>query len=280
VLNIRSKNSLISTDPGRCRRDGKKLVAVSDPATRFTNRADNYARYRWDFSPQAIEAIFRITGLSPAATAADVGSGTGMLSQHFVERVSRLFALEPNKEMRKLGLDLLESYPSYTSIDGYAEATTLPENSVDLIVVGRAIHWFDAKKARAEFLRILKPKGWLAILQTPCKDQELDEAIKQIRKNENGWDVDGDKAKLIKTPLSFYFGGDDFITLIFPEIISETWQEFFGRQCSVSSAPVETHPLYPNFKKAAQEIFQKFSVNGCLSVEIATELHVGQVLPD
>jgi len=258
----------------------EKLDAVSDPATRFSNRADNYARYRWDFSPQAIEAIFRITGLTTAATAADVGSGTGMLSQHFVERVSKLFALEPNKEMRKLAQDLLESYPSYISIDGYAESTTLPENSVDLIVVGRAIHWFDSRKARAEFSRILKPRGWLAILQTPCLDQELDEAIKLIRKYENGWDVEGDKAKLEKTPLSFFFGGDDFITLRFPETIFETWQGFFGRQCSVSSAPVETHPLYPNFKKAAREIFQKFSVNGCLSVEIATELHVGRVLTD
>ncbi len=107
-----------------------------------------------------------------------------------------------------------------------------------------------AKKARAEFLRILKPEGWLAILQTPCLDQELDEAIKQIRKNENGWDVEGDKAKLKKTPLSFFFGGDDFITLIFPETISETWQEFFGRQCSVSSAPVEDTSTVSELQKS------------------------------
>ncbi len=100
---------LIHLDQSRSvRTRWEKLVAVSDPATRFTNKADNYARYRWDFSPQAIEAIFRITGLSPAATAADVGSGTGMLSQHFVERVNKLFAIEPNKEMRKFAQDLLE----------------------------------------------------------------------------------------------------------------------------------------------------------------------------
>jgi ubiquinone/menaquinone biosynthesis C-methylase UbiE len=188
--------------------------AVSDSATRFTNKADNYARYRWDFSSHAIEAIFRISGLTMSATVADVGSGTGILSQHFVERVKKLFALEPNNEMRKLAQNLLGSYPAYTSIDGYAEATTLPNHSIDLIVVGRAIHWFDHEKARAEFVRILIPEGWLAILQTPCIDKKLDAAVKQIRIKENGWDVEGDKNKLKKTPLSFFFGSEDFILWI------------------------------------------------------------------
>ena len=258
----------------------EKLVDVSDPATRFTNKADNYARYRWDFSPHAIEAIFSITGLSTFATVADVGSGTGMLSQHFVQSVDKLFALEPNTEMRKLAECLLESYPSFTSIDGYAEATTLHNHSIDLIVVGRAIHWFDATKSRSEFLRILKPEGWLVILQTPCMDEKLDAAVKKIRIKENGWDVEGDKNKSKKAPLGFFFGSEDFTTLNFPETISETWQEFFGRQCSVSSAPVETNPLFPNYKKAAREIFEKFGVDGCLSVDIATELHIGQVKAD
>ena len=257
-----------------------EFVVVSDSTTRFTNKADIYTRYRWDFSPRAIEAIFRITGLTMSATVADIGSGTGMLSQHFVERVKKLFALEPNTEMMEIARGLLGSYPAYNSIDGCAEAIALPNHSVDLVVVGRAIHWFDPQKARAEFLRILIPEGWLAVLQTPCIDKKLDAALKQIRIQENGWDVEGDKNKIKKVPLSFFFGSEDYITLDFPETVSETWQEFFGRQLSVSSAPVESHPLYPNFEKAAREIFEKFGQDGSISIEMATELHLGQVKAD
>lgn len=208
---------------------------------------------------------------------ADIGSGTGMLSQHFVGRVKNVFAIEPNREMGQVAENALGSYPSFASIEGFSNATTLPEHSVDLIVVGRAIHWFHPQSTRTEFLRILKPDGWLAVLQVPCTDTKLVDAIKSIRTQEHGWNVRGDKSRLKPKPLSFYYGSNDYLVRHFPYSKQETWEEFLGRLSSISSAPGKDHPSYPDYKGAAKKIFDQFSVNGRLTVNVATALSLGQI---
>jgi ubiquinone/menaquinone biosynthesis C-methylase UbiE len=256
------------------------IFDMSNPTSRFSHKADKYAKYRWDYSPQAIDAIFDITNLSNEATVADIGAGTGMLSQHFVGRVKAVYAIEPNAEMRQSAEKILQASTTYKIIEGFAEAIPLPDHSIDLIVVGRAIHWFDPFKAKREFLRIVKPDDWLAILHVPCTDSRLVEAIKSIRTKENGWDVSKDKNKLQLTPSSFYFGSNKFSIKQYPDTIHETWPEFFGRLSSLSPAPDESHEFYSKYKEAALEIYRQFSVGGCLTVNIATELHLGRITVD
>ncbi len=224
--------------------------------------------------------MFAITNLSSEATVADIGAGTGILSQHFVGRVKAVYALEPNAEMRRFTENLLQASTTCKIIDGFAEAIPLPDHFIDLIVVGRAIHWFDPLKAKREFLRIIKPDGWLAILQVPCTDARLVEAIKSIRTKEIGWDVSKDKYRQKFTPSSFYFGSNNFFLQQYPDTIYETWQEFFGRLSSLSPAPDESHEFYSKYKEAAREIHQQFSVDDRLIVDIATVLHLGQITAD
>src|SRR5260370_37277837 len=90
---------------------------------------------------------------------ADLGSGTGILSELFLKHGHRVFGVEPNREMRSAGERLLAKYPEFSSIDATAEATTLVNASIDFITAGQAFHWFDREKARPEFARILKPGG-------------------------------------------------------------------------------------------------------------------------
>jgi ubiquinone/menaquinone biosynthesis C-methylase UbiE len=250
---------------------------VIDSASRFSNKARNYALYRWDYSPQAIEAIFDITRLSSTAAVADIGAGTGLLSQHIVDRVRSVVAIEPNGEMRRLADQKLASVVSYMSVEATAEATTLPGHSIDLIVVGRAIHWFNPAQARTEFIRILKPGGYLAVLRVPCMDADLDGDVRAIRTVENGWNIAADKRQLEQVPLSFYFGHEKFSSLQFPAVVTESWEEFLGRLSSFSPAPDEGHPQYIKFKNAAQKIFEQYSRNGLLTINIATELYLGQI---
>jgi SAM-dependent methyltransferase len=250
---------------------------VIDTVSRFSHKVENYLKYRWDYAPHAIDAIFTTTKISNEAVVADIGAGTGMLSQHFVKRVKKTLAVEPNPEMRHAGEKLLGRYSTFHSINGSANATTLPDHSVDLIVVGRAIHWFPPGSTRTEFLRILKPDGWLAILQVPCADASLLQAVKSIQTQENGWNVRGDKKKRDIKPLGFYYGNEDFLVQHFPASIQETWPEFLGRLSSISSAPDEDHPRYPNYERAAKKVFDQFSDNGRLSVQVLNELNLGQV---
>src|SRR5262245_16285570 len=131
--------------------------------TVYSPKAEKYAKYRWGYAPQAVQTIFDIARISDEEVIADVGAGKGILTQHLANWFKQGFAFEPNPAMRQMALKTLEQYPTCQVIDGSAEATTLPDQSVDLITVAQAIHWFEPEPARAEFLRILKPGGWLAL---------------------------------------------------------------------------------------------------------------------
>jgi len=137
---------------------------VTDPTRRFSSRVESYIRYRPRYPQPIIALLERECGLTPASVVADVGSGTGILSELFLAKGNRVFGVEPNPEMREAGQRLLAGYPGFISVDGRAEATTLPHASVDLVTAGQAFHWFDRPSARAEFARILKPGGWIMLI--------------------------------------------------------------------------------------------------------------------
>ena len=135
-----------------------------DPTQCFSNRVENYARFR-PYYPQAVPELLKAEcGLTSASVIADVGSGTGVLSEMFLERGNRVFGVEPNEEMRKAGERLLERYPNFTSVAGTAEDTKLVTPSVDFVVAGQTFHWFDAARSRGEFARILRAGGWVALV--------------------------------------------------------------------------------------------------------------------
>ena len=136
-----------------------------DTKTIYATKAENYAKYRWDYAPSAIEAILEITQLSTNSSIADIGAGTGILTRHFAGQFPKVYAIEPNLEMRQIATHEFSSSPSVIVMDGSAENTKLPENSTDLITVAQTIHWFDPEPAKQEILRILKKNGWLAILR-------------------------------------------------------------------------------------------------------------------
>src|SRR5689334_8180396 len=82
----------------------------------------------------------------------------------FLKHGHGMIGVEPNQEMREAAERLLASYPLFKSVSGTAETTTLESQSVDLITAGQAFHWFDRDKTRQEFLRILKPNGWVVLV--------------------------------------------------------------------------------------------------------------------
>jgi ubiquinone/menaquinone biosynthesis C-methylase UbiE len=129
-------------------------------AERFSGRVQAYAAYRPRFPRRRILTFLREHGaLRENAVLADIGAGTGMLAELFLEAGHRVIAIEPN-EMRRACRELTARYLDLEVVKGRAEATTLPNTSVDLITVGRAMHWFDWRQAHREFGRILRAEGW------------------------------------------------------------------------------------------------------------------------
>jgi SAM-dependent methyltransferase len=135
-----------------------------DPRVRFSDRAEDYARYRPHYSHDVVHALQLLCGLAPQHLIADVGCGPGMLAEIFLENGNRVIGVEPNREMRLAGDKYLAGYPNFSSVDGTAEATTLDSAGVDFVVAGQAFHWFRPSETRAEFARILQPQGWVVLV--------------------------------------------------------------------------------------------------------------------
>ena len=136
------------------------------PKRRFSGRAGNYERHRPGYPAEVLTFIEAACGLSKTSVVGDVGSGTGLLSGLFLENGYHVFGVEPNREMHEAAERRLMSCPRFRSV-APAEATALPAASVDLVTCG---NWFDVEPARAEFLRVLKPGGRVAVLlNAPAK---------------------------------------------------------------------------------------------------------------
>lgn len=137
---------------------------MTDPTERFSDRASDYVKARPSY-PTEVLAILRSTcGLSERSTVADLGSGTGIFTRLLLETGARVFAVEPNDEMRGAAERELASNPRFSSIRGRAEATTLPAASVDIATAAQAFHWFDVDAARRELHRIVRPGGHVALV--------------------------------------------------------------------------------------------------------------------
>lgn len=134
------------------------------PTERFSDRVQNYVRFRPGYPPAVVRLLEQQCGLAAGQLIADIGSGTGLLASLFLERGYRVVGVEPNAKMRSAAEDLLAGYPGFSSVAARAEATTLADASVDLVSAGQAFHWFDHQAARQEFARILRPNGWVALI--------------------------------------------------------------------------------------------------------------------
>ena len=147
-------------------------MTLPDAKQRFSNRAADYVRYRPSYPSEMLNLLRAECGLRPGNVIADIGSGTGLLSELFLKNGNRVYGVEPNEAMRRAGEEYLASYDGFSSIEGSAEATTLEDASVDFVTAGQGFHWFEPKGARREFARILKPTGWVVLA---WNDRRMDE---------------------------------------------------------------------------------------------------------
>lgn len=246
--------------------------------TVYSTKAKKYAKYRWDYASDAIKAIATISQLSAESAIADIGAGTGILTKHFADIVRRIYAIEPNFELRQLLIKGLGALSTVSVLDGSAENTRLSKRAVDVITVGQAIHWFDPEPAKHEMLRILKAEGWLVLLRNHGSGQEKDKAIGSLMTEEYGADYAVINERPEEKPNRFYFGNDDFRTLTFPFAFSQSWEEFIGALTTASFMPDEDHPLFGKLETKVKEIFSQYSKDGHWIVDGETELIIGQPL--
>lgn len=244
--------------------------------TVYSNKAETYARYRWDYAPEALAFIFRRAGLHNGSTVADLGAGTEILTRHFPGRVGRVMAVEPNAEMRAILARDLAHFSNVQVLPGCAEATSLADACADLVTAAQAVHWFDPLPARAEMGRILRPGGWLAFLRNSSRPEPWSGAVNNLMTPEYGANFSASNELPRTEPPEFYFQVGLFERLTFAFTLQDDWPRFFGSLLSASFMPDETHPFFGRLEAAARAIFECYSVNGFLPVHGETELSMGR----
>lgn len=148
-----------------------------NPLTRFSDKAENYTKYRPTYPDAVIDKILENFTSLNQVVAADIGAGTGIAARQLASIDIKIIAIEPNSAMREAA----ESHQNVEWKNGSAEATNLPDASVDLITCFQAFHWFNPQPTLSEFRRILKPKGRLAIVfQDINRDDEFTQAYGKI----------------------------------------------------------------------------------------------------
>jgi SAM-dependent methyltransferase len=250
-----------------------------DSTLRFSTRVENYIKYRPRYPREVIETLQRECGLSSAAVIADIGSGTGVLTELFLQNENPVFAVEPNKEMREGAERLLGKYPGFRSIAGRAEATTLADRSVDFVVVGTAFHWFDPGAARDEFSRILRPPHWVMLIWNE-RDLQATPFLKAYERLLKKYSIDYAREKhrsVYSTSLADFYGAAGFTTRTFRYLQKLDYEGLKGRLQSSSYTPEPDHPNYEPMMMELREIFQSNESGGRVTFEYTTRMYYGRL---
>jgi SAM-dependent methyltransferase len=130
-----------------------------DQAARFSGRVDDYVKTRPAYPRGVLDVLRECCGLSAASAVCDLGSGTGLFTRLLLESGATVHAVEPNDEMRRAAEAMLGDAPGFRSVDGRAEATTLGDESVDIVTAAQAFHWFDVEATHREMRRVLRSRA-------------------------------------------------------------------------------------------------------------------------
>jgi SAM-dependent methyltransferase len=227
-------------------------------------------KYRPGYPDEAIDAIIAKAGLQPGARIADIGSGTGISSRPFAKRGFDVVGVEPNAEMRAAA-------DGFTSVDGTAENTGLPDASVDLVIAAQAFHWFRSDDARKEMRRITKAPHRVALIWNErLTDTEF---LREYEAALHAHGIDYDKVdhrNVDDDRLRTFFRGP-WETMKFPNLQRFDRAGFVGRALSSSYVPQKGHPKHDAMIGALDRIFAKHHLDGFVDFRYLTFVHVGNL---
>src|SRR5579863_1204668 len=252
---------------------------ATDSKERFSNRVEDYVRYRPGYPDAILDVLRDECGLTSESVVVDVGSGTGLLTRLFLENGNVVYGVEPNAAMREAGEQFLETYPHFCSVAATAEATTLPAASADFVVAAQAFHWFEPKTARAEFRRVLRPNGWVAVIWNE-RNKGLTpflEAYEQLLQT-----YGTDYKKVAETypeeqRMSDFFGPGKFRHKIFVNEQRLDFAGLRGRLLSSSYSPAGGHPKHEPMLAELRRIFGAHAEEGRVRFEYDSHIYYGQL---
>jgi len=251
----------------------------ANATTRFADRVEDYAKYRPSYPVEVIDVLRNHAGLARTSIVADVGAGTGIFTRILLDAgVGAVYAIEPNRAMHDALIAALGTEVRLRTLDGTAEHTGMHTASVHLITAAQAFHWFERDTARAEFQRILRPGGAVALIWNGRREDSTPflvayEALLQR------WAPDYTQVNHRNVGLESlapFFAPGPVERHAFPSAQSFDFAGLRGRLLSSSYAPAAGHPNHEPMLADLRRIFDAHHVNGQVRFEYETEVYVGR----
>lgn len=248
-----------------------------DPKERFSDRAVAYHANRPRYPRELLSALGEKCGLTASSAIADIGSGTGILTELFVENGNTVFAVEPNAPMRAIAETNLRGNSRFHSIAATAEETTLPNESVDFVVAGQAFHWFDRPRAKAEFARILRPGGWVVLVwnERMPNSSPFATAYEAVltKQSIDYTEMDPKKVSGNKHGNSEFLGPQMQVVKLNHQS-RVTFDQLSGLAASASYAPLPGHPKYAAFADALRNAFDTHVEDGTVPLDYEMKAYI------
>lgn len=266
------------------------MTSPIEPTKRFSDRVDAYVRHRPGYPKEILRAICDGLHVEPRAVVADIGAGTGIFSAQLLLEGFDVIAIEPNDAMREAALRAADDRrgpfadvpttdraPSFRAVKGTAEATSLPDASVDLVTAAQAFHWFDPPRARVELLRITRPPHRVALVwNTRSLDATpflraydalllaLSDDYAKVRNHNLGEPV-----------FTAFFGSTRYERRVFPSEQRFDRAAFLGRALSSSYVPGQDHPRHAETVRALERLFDEHAEGGEVAFLYDSEVYMG-----
>jgi SAM-dependent methyltransferase len=255
------------------------VTGVMDLGRSYGDKEESYAAFRPDYPAEAVALISRRLGSGRSLDIADVGSGTGIFSAQLLEAGHRVYAVEPELRMRRGAERVLSMRAGFVSVEGSAEATGLPDASIDLVTAAQSLHWFDPLRSRPEFARILRPGGGVAALWNERRRggtpflSGLDALLRAMQA-----DIVGERSYydvLAATVVARFFEGSPYDCASVRHQHRLDRQRFVGRVMSSSFAPVASHGRHAHWRAALGALFERHAQDGGVLMEYDTVVVYG-----
>jgi SAM-dependent methyltransferase len=251
---------------------------MADTVERFSNRVENYVRYRPGYPKEILELLREKAGLQLSSVVADVGSGTGISARLFLENGNQVYGVEPNPQMRRAAEEFLKDFPHFTSVDGTCDDTTLGDEAVDFAVAAQAFHWFDRGRTRREFHRILRPGGYAVLI---WNERRLD-ASEFLREYERflidfGTDYEKIRHDNLTHEIFEIFFQTGFQKEVFENVQTLDFEGLKGRALSASYIPTEENPRFGEMIKTLRSLFTKHQKNDTIQISYDTNVFYGHI---
>lgn len=240
-----------------------------DNTSLYTTRGTSYESARPGYPDELMNYLYKALSFDKAKAIADIGSGTGKFTRLLLERGSRVYAVEPNAEMRIIAEKKLSSYPGFRSVDGTASDTGISEK-VDAITAAQAFHWFDQGEFETECRRILLPGGRVCLIwNLRVPDSEITCACREIFHTYCPRFVDFNIGMKEDAPQIFAFYehlGMQCEKAVFDNPLRYDEAHFVERYLSSSYSLTEGEEGYEACIRSVREIFERFEEGGIVTV--------------